>query len=223
MRCLPMIAIVVSLLAGTPPEKVIDFGHRAIHEMTVKAKAVVTAYYGEAPRRSYFAYCSNGGRQALMEAQRYPDDYDGIVAGAPAAAWTRFMFSFTWNTQVLLRPAAHIPPAKLAAVEQAVVAACDRHDGVPDGVLVAPGACRFDPRTLVCKGAESDDCLSERQAAALAAIYEGPHTSNGPRLARGFPPTVPTIHPRGRAKRLTLFEALQRKALGTVSVSSASH
>ena len=184
------------------PEKVIDFGHRAIHEMTVKGKAVVAAFYGESPRRSYFASCSNGGRQALMEAQRYPEDYDGIVAGAPAAAWTRFMFSFVWNSQALVRPSAHIPPATLAVLEQAIVAACDRSDGVPDGVLVAPDACRFDPRTLLCTGAESADCLGAEQAAALAAIYDGPRTSGGTVLARGFPPGAET-GPGGWAGWLT--------------------
>ena len=79
------------------PEKIIDFGNRAIHEMTVKAKTVVAAFYGEPARQSYVASCSNEGRQALMEAQRYPDDYDGIIAGAPAASWTRIMLNFTWN------------------------------------------------------------------------------------------------------------------------------
>ena len=177
-------------------------GTGAIHEMTVKAKAVIAAFYGAPPRRSYFASCSNGGRQALMEAQRYPDDYDGIVAGAPAAAWTRFMLSFVWNTQALIRPSAHIPPAKLAVLEQAIVAACDRRDGVPDGVLVAPDACRFDPRTLICKDAESDDCLSAQQAAAVAAIYDGPRTADGRRLARGFPPGAET-GPGGWAGWLT--------------------
>jgi len=184
------------------PEKVIDFGHRAIHEMTVTAKAVVAAHYGEAPSRSYFASCSNGGRQALMEAQRYPDDYDGIVAGAPAAAWTRFMLSFVWNTQAMLRPTAYIPPPKLALLEKAVVASCDQRDGVPDGVLVAPDACSFEPRTLVCKGADSDTCFSEQQAAALSAIYAGPRTAVGTRLARGFPAGAET-GPGGWAGWLT--------------------
>jgi hypothetical protein len=184
------------------PEKVIDFGHRAIHEMTVKAKAVVAAFYGEPPSRSYFASCSTGGRQALMEAQRYPDDYDGLVAGAPAAAWTRLLFDKVWNAQALLRPAAHITPATLAVLTQAVVAACDRRDGVPDGVLVSPDTCSFDPHTLLCKGVESDDCLSAQQAAALAAIYDGPRTSDGRRLARGFPPGAET-GPGGWARWLT--------------------
>ena len=96
------------------PEKIVDFGHRAIHEMTVKAKAVVEGFYGEAPRRSYFASCSNGGRQALMEAQRYPADYDGIVAGAPAAAWTTIMSGFIRNAQAMADPAAHVPRRQAA-------------------------------------------------------------------------------------------------------------
>lgn len=170
------------------PENIVDFGHRAIHEMTVKAKSVVAAFYGEAPRRAYFAACSNGGRQGLMEAQRYPDDYDGIVAGAPAAAWTRFMLNFIWNTQALAAPTAHIPPARLPTIEKAVVAACDARDRVPDGVLVAPDACAFDPRTIACASAGASDCLSAPQAEALAKIYAGPRTRSGTVLARGFPP-----------------------------------
>ncbi|HEX9187893.1 MAG TPA: tannase/feruloyl esterase family alpha/beta hydrolase [Vicinamibacteria bacterium] len=170
------------------PEKMVDFGHRAIHEMTLKAKAVIEAFYGEAPRRSYFASCSNGGRQALMEAQRYPADYDGIVAGAPAAAWTRFITAFLWNAQAMADPAAHIPPAKVSAVERAVIAACDARDGVPDGVLASPATCVFDPRTIVCKAADAADCLTAPQAEALARIYAGPRARDGKALARGFPP-----------------------------------
>jgi len=170
------------------PEKIVDFGHRAIHEMTVKAKAVVEAFYGEAPRRSYFVSCSNGGRQGLMEAQRYPADYDGIVAGAPAAAWTSFLADFVWNTQAMSAAGAHIPPAKLATIEGAVIAACDARDGVPDGVLARPAKCAFDPKTIVCRGADSPECLTAPQAEALAKIYAGPRTRDAKRIARGFPP-----------------------------------
>ncbi len=152
----------------------------------------MAAFYGEAPRHSYFASCSNGGRQALMEAQRYPDDYDGIIAGAPAAAWTRFMLDFTWNAQTLADPAAHVPVAKLALIEKAVVAACDARDRVADGVLVAPDACGVDPRALLCKGADAADCLTAPQAEALARIYAGPRTRDGKVLARGFPPGAET-------------------------------
>jgi hypothetical protein len=170
------------------PERIVDFGHRAIHEMTVKAKAVAAAFYGDPPRRAYFASCSNGGRQGLMEAQRYPEDYDGIVAGAPAAAWTRFMLNFTWNAQALSDPAAHIPPSRIPTIGKAVVAACDARDRVADGVLVAPDACVFDPRTVACATADASDCLSAPQVEALARIYAGPRARGGTSLARGFPP-----------------------------------
>ena len=174
------------------PEKIVDFGHRAIHEMTVKAKAVVEAFYAEAPQRSYFASCSNGGRQALMEAQRHPADYDGIVSIAPAANWTGFMAGFVWNAQALGEPGAHIPAAKLPAIERAVIAACDARDGVRDGVLASPATCAFAPRALVCKGPDSDDCLTAPQADALAKIYAGPRGRDGKALARGFPPGAET-------------------------------
>jgi feruloyl esterase len=174
------------------PEKIVDFGHRAIHEMTVKAKSVIAAFYGEAPRRAYFAACSNGGRQALIEAQRYPDDYDGIVAGAPAAAWTRFMLSFTWNVQALGEPTTHIPPSRLPTIQKAVVAACDARDRVPDGVIAAPQSCAFDPRTLTCTSADAGECLTAPQVEALAKVYAGPRTRGGAVIARGFPPGAET-------------------------------
>lgn len=170
------------------PEKIVDFGHRAVHEMTVKARAVVEGYYGAPPRRSYFASCSNGGRQALMEAQRYPADYDGIVAGAPAAAWTTLMAAFVWNAQAMADPLAHVPLAKLPAIERAVIAACDARDGVPDGVLALPAKCGFDPRSIVCKGADAQDCLTSPQAEALAKVYAGIHPREGRPIMPGFPP-----------------------------------
>jgi len=98
------------------PEKIIDFGYRGIHEMSVKAKAVMAAFYGKAPQHSYIASCSDGGREALMEAQRFPDDYDGIVAGAPANFWTHLLATAAWDNQALLSdPASYISPAKLPA------------------------------------------------------------------------------------------------------------
>src|SRR5262249_30645996 len=102
------------------PEKVVDFGYRAVHEMTVAAKAVVAAFYGRAPERSYFHSCSNGGRQALMEAQRFPDDYDGLIAGAPANMWTHLLTKSAWDMQATLAdPAAYIPASKVPAIEAA--------------------------------------------------------------------------------------------------------
>src|SRR5690348_3330611 len=131
------------------PEKIVDFGYRAIHETAAKAKVIIHAFYGEAPRRSYFSSCSNGGRQALMEAQRFPDDYDGIIAGAPANFWTHLLTQAGWDIQATMQdPAAYIPAAKLPAIEAAVLAACDALDGVKDGVLEDPAKCHFDPSQL---------------------------------------------------------------------------
>jgi feruloyl esterase len=170
------------------PEKIIDFGHRAIHELTVKAKAIVTAYYGEAPARSYFNSCSNGGRQALMEAQRYPGDYDGIIAGAPANDWVHLMANGANLTKTLLAdPAAYIPAGKLPAIEAAALAACDLSDGVKDGVVENPGGCRFDTRVLLCQGSETDACLTAPQLKSLDLIYGGLRDKTGKTLLPGYP------------------------------------
>jgi len=171
------------------PEKIIDFGHRAIHEMTVKAKAIVHAFYGEAPKRSYFGSCSNGGREALMEAQRYPKDYDGILAGAPANYWTHLLMTGAWEAQALLKdPASYIPAAKISALGAAVNAACDQQDDVADGVINDPRECRFDPSVLLCKGPDSDSCFTAPQVEALKKIYAGPKDSRGKPLYVGRAP-----------------------------------
>ncbi|MBZ5602995.1 MAG: tannase/feruloyl esterase family alpha/beta hydrolase [Acidobacteriia bacterium] len=167
-------------------EKIVDFGYRAIHEMTDASKAIVKAYYGGAAKRSYFAGCSNGGRQALLEAQRYPADYDGIVAGAPANYLTHHLTGFVWNMQAL--DAAPIPAGKMKAIEAAAVEACDASDGVKDGVIDDPTRCHFDPAVLACKGAESDACLTEAQIGALKKIYAGPKNSKGEEIFPGFEP-----------------------------------
>ena len=171
------------------PEKIIDYGYRAVHEMTVKAKSIISAFYGSGPKRSYFASCSNGGRQALMEAQRYPEDYDGLIAGAPANAFTNILLGFAWNMQATLNdPASYIPTGKLKAIEAAGLAACDERDGVADRVIDNPSNCRFDPATLLCSGGESDDCLTEKQVIALKKIYSGPRTLKGEQIIPGFVP-----------------------------------
>src|SRR5260370_37839582 len=116
-----------------PPEKVADFGYRGIHEMTRVAKATVKAYYSKGPQHSYFWGCSNGGRQALMEAQRFPEDYDGILAGAPANYWTHLLTKALADAQATtLDPANYIPPSKLPAIARAGEAACDAQDGGSD-------------------------------------------------------------------------------------------
>jgi hypothetical protein len=172
------------------PEKVTDFGYRAIHEMTQDAKAVIQGYYGKQRlQRAYFAACSNGGRQALMEAQRFPADYDGIVAGAPANYWTHLVSSAIWDAQATtLTEESYIAAVKLPAIARAVNAACDAQDGVTDGVLNDPRKCHFDPATIVCKAAESDTCLTAPQVTALKKLYAGPTDSNGARIFPGLLP-----------------------------------
>jgi len=171
------------------PEKIVDYGHRAIHEMTEKAKAIIGAFYGNAPKRSYFASCSNGGRQALMEAQRYPNDYDGLIAGAPANYFTHILTGFAFNLQALHADQdSYIPPAKLKAIEAAALASCDARDGVSDSVLDDPTKCAFNPSVLLCKGSESNECLTEKQITALNKIYTGPRTNKGEQIIPGFVP-----------------------------------
>ena len=171
------------------PEKIIDFGSRAIHEMTVKAKGIIAAYYGEGPRHSFFASCSNGGRQALMEAERYPADYDGLIAGAPVIYWTHVFATFVWNIQALeADPASYIPANKIPAISAAVLAACDADDGLKDGIISEPLACHFDPSVMTCKDADSKVCLTPKQVAALKKIYSGPRNNQGKQLFPGFVP-----------------------------------
>jgi Tannase and feruloyl esterase len=172
------------------PEKVVDFGHRGIHEMTRVAKEIVHALYGKTAQRSYFAGCSDGGREALMEAQRYPADYDGILAGAPANDWTPLLSTAVSDTQALtLDPASFIPQAKIPAIAAAVLAACDELDGVRDGILNDPRQCHFDPATIQCKAGEATDkCLTTLQAAALKKIYAGLRDAKGRELFPGYLP-----------------------------------
>ncbi len=171
------------------PEKVADFGHRGIHEMTRVAKAVVQAYYAKAPQRSYFAGCSDGGREALMEAQRYPEDYDGILAGAPANYWTRLLSLAAADTQALTMDAASfIPPAKIATIATAVNAACDAADGVKDGILNDPRQCHFDPAKIQCEAEDSEKCLTAAQVVALKKLYAGLRDSRGTELFPGYVP-----------------------------------
>jgi feruloyl esterase len=154
-------------------EKVVDFGWRAIHEMTLTAKAIIQNFYGESPKRSYFSSCSDGGREALMEAQRFPADYDGIIAGAPANYWSRLLTAGMVMQTVTLNGDDYIPASKLPAITYAVMNACDALDSVKDGLLTDPRQCPFDPAVLICKGADSDSCLTVAQARALKSIYAG--------------------------------------------------
>jgi feruloyl esterase len=172
------------------PEKLIDFGHRALHETGLHAKALIVAFYGKEAARNYFVGCSDGGREALMEAQRYPEDFDGIIAGAPANNWSNHFTGFVWNEQALLNdPASLIPPAKLPAIQKAALAVCDATDGLKDGLIEDPRTCHFDPAVLTCKDSETAECLTAPQVTALRKIYEGPkNPRTGKQIYPGYPP-----------------------------------
>jgi feruloyl esterase len=154
------------------PELLVDFGYRAIHLTTVTAKTIVTGYYKQKPRYSYFTGCSGGGQQGLAEAQRYPKDYDGIVSGAPANYPTHMWPGELWPAWVTVTDPQGLIN-KLPLVTNAALAACDAHDGVTDGVLDDPRSCSFDPATLLCSGADSPDCLTATQVDWVKEIYAG--------------------------------------------------
>ena len=156
-------------------EKLVDFAYRSVHEMTLAAKAIAASFYGNGPARAYFNGCSTGGRQALTEAQRFPNDYDGIVAGAAANYPTHLQGAQVWTAQVSHQEeAGRIPPAKFPLLHHAVLEACDALDGVKDGVLEDPTRCHFDPSVLACKNGAGNECLTPQQAEVAAKIYRGP-------------------------------------------------
>jgi feruloyl esterase len=171
------------------PEKVADYGYRGIHEMTRVAKVAVKAYYSKDPQHSYFWGCSNGGRQALMEAQRFPEDYDGILAGAPANYFTHLLTKALADAQATtLDPVSYIPSSKLPAIARAVNAACDAQDGVTDGILNDPRQCHFDPQAMLCKEGDSEKCLTAAQVTALKKLYAGPNDAKGRKIFPGYLP-----------------------------------
>jgi feruloyl esterase len=157
------------------PEKVVDFAYRAVHEMTAASKVIIAAYYGDGPQYSYWNGCSTGGRQAMAEAQRFPSDYDGIIAGAPASYVTKLQGSQVWTSAVTHKnEAGYIPPAKYAVLHKAALDQCDALDGVKDGVIEDPGRCKFDPKVLQCKGEDGPSCLTAPQVDLARKIYAGP-------------------------------------------------
>ena len=173
------------------PERLIDFAHRAHHEMALLAKALVQTYYGKGPERAYFIGCSSGGYEGLMEAQRYPTDYDGIVAGAPANNWTRLMAGdFDGILAVLKEPASNLPLPALGMLHRAALAACDSADGVSDGVLNDPRDCKFDPASLQCGSSQStESCLTPAQVQAAQRVYRGlKDSTTGAQLYPGLVP-----------------------------------
>ena len=171
------------------PEKLIDFAWRSEHEMTVKAKTVIKAFYGDDSKYSYWIGCSSGGKQGLKEAQKFPDDFDGVVAGAPVLNWTHRSIEALWVAQAALRdPASYIPPEKYPLIHQAAVAACDPQDGLKDGLIGDPEGCRFDPAALECKDSVGPACLTHPQVEAARKIY------------------TPALNPRTREQLSPRFE-----------------
>jgi feruloyl esterase len=164
-----------------------DNAHAGIHEMTRVGKALTEAYYGVAPKYAYFNGCSTGGRQGLMEAQRYPDDYDGILSGCPAINWPKLHVEQLWGPLVMKESGRVVPACKLEAARQASVAACDRLDGVGDGVIESPDRCKFDAKSLV--GTSSEGCadITAADAEVIGKIWQGPRRRDGSFLWYGLP------------------------------------
>lgn len=164
-----------------------DNAHVGIHEMTVTGKALTQALYGVAPRYSYFNGCSTGGRQGLMEAQRYPEDYNGIVSGAPAINWSRFIPQEIWGAIYMNAAGNPVPQCKIAAATAAAIAACDTIDGVKDGVIEDPERCNFDPKTLI--GMPAGDCgsFTQTDADVIAKLWQGPRREDGSFMWYGLP------------------------------------
>jgi feruloyl esterase len=157
------------------PDRVIDYGYRAVHQMTLDAKALVKAFYGVGPKHAYWTGCSLGGQQALTEAQRFPEDYDGIVAGSPASPIARLNAMQIWPSLLVNENRARsIPREKYSAIHDAVLKACDELDGVKDGIIEDPASCHFDPGSLLCKGEDTSSCLTAPQVDFLRLIYAGP-------------------------------------------------
>ena len=173
-------------------ERIVSFGHQSVHRTAVSAKALASAYYGQELSRSYFTGCSRGGGQALMEAQRYPNDFDGIVAGAPANNWTLELGARNTRLSAAMYPdpsdlsVAVIDPEAQQLIGNAVLAQCDAIDGLEDGILNNPLQCEFDVSLLACEGEKTDMCVSEQQVNAARTIYDDLFI-NGERVLPGFP------------------------------------
>lgn len=168
------------------PERVRDYGWRAIHLSTVAAKQLITVFYRRGPDRSYFIGCSGGGRQGLVSASRYPDDYDGILAGAPAANFTELMVAMINPIQAQLPEGAAIRPEQAKLIQTEVLKQCDAADGQADGLVADPRQCRFDVSKLMCGISSSAQCLTQPQLQALTRIQAGPRDKAGRQLAGGY-------------------------------------
>ena len=169
-------------------ERVFDFADRSIHVMAEADKVVIQSYYGTQPEHSYFDGCSQGGHEALIEAQRYPNDFDGIIAGDPANYWTRHYIGAHLWIALALEGDGYIPSSKIPLISDAVNNACDALDGIKDGVLADPRRCHFDPVSLLCQTSETSTCLTSAQVDAVKKIWTGPRTAEGDQIYPGLLP-----------------------------------
>lgn len=176
---------------ATNHDKLVDFAYRAMHEMTVQSKTLVTDFYTRAPRLSYYQGCSTGGRQGMMAAQRFPEDFDAIVAGAPVYNQVHLNVSqAALQVEMLRNPARLLPQGKVTLLARAVVSACDANDGVKDGIINDPRSCKFDPAALACKAGDADDCLTSPQVASARQLYAPVKTKAGQVVYPGRSPGV---------------------------------
>jgi feruloyl esterase len=167
------------------PERQINFFYRAVHVVSVAAKQIIQAFYGSLPAFSYFQGCSTGGRQALIEAQRYPTDFNGIVADSPVLDLIGSVIGYNWKAKAAQM--ATVPVSKVSLLAGAVLEECDAKDGLKDGLISDPRRCRFEPQSLQCPAGDAPDCLTPDQVQAVRRIYAGPVNSAGERLYPGTP------------------------------------
>ena len=172
---------------GSNRAKEIDYGHRGTHVTAVSSKELTGAFYGRAPEHSYFNGCSNGGRQALMEVQRYPNDFDGIIGGDPATGTPMQVGRALVFQKLLASPQSYVPAEKIEMLSSATLAACDEADGLEDGLVSDPRACSFEVESLKCSAGDAPDCFTAPQLDVVRQIYSGVKLPNGDTYAYGFP------------------------------------
>jgi len=179
-------------------EAALNFAQASVGKVTAATKTIIAHYYGQAPTRSYFVGCSTGGREGMIASQRYPAEFDGIVAGAPAMRTGRSNLGLAWANHVLAQvspkgesgkpdPTRAFSPSDQKLITDAIVAACDAKDGLKDGMIFNIRQCTFDPASLACKGTKTEGCLSADQASALAKAFAGPRNSRGAPSYSPFP------------------------------------
>jgi feruloyl esterase len=169
-------------------ERVVNFGDRATHLMAEADKVILNAFYNAQPAHSYFNGCSQGGHEAMIEAQRYPNDYDGVIAGDPANNWTHHYIGGHLWMALAVDGDGYMPADKVQILGDAVNNQCDALDGIKDGVLNDPRRCKFNPETLLCKGSDTSKCLTGAQVAAVQKIWSGPRTPEGQQIYPGLVP-----------------------------------